>query len=34
MADGDMRASITRIESDIEQLAQTLDGCRKAMDQV
>ena len=34
MADGDLRDQIARIEGDIEQLAQTLDGCRKAMDQV
>ena len=31
MADGDLRDQISRIESDIEQLAKTLDGCRKAM---
>ena len=31
MADGDLRDQIARIESDIEQLAKTLDGCRKAM---
>ena len=29
--DGDLRDQISRIESDIEQLAKTLDGCRKAM---
>jgi hypothetical protein len=31
MADGDLRDQIARIESDIEQLAKTVDGCRKAM---
>ena len=31
MADRDLRDQIARIESDIEQLAKTLDGCRKAM---
>jgi hypothetical protein len=31
MADGDLRDQIARIEADIEQLAQTLEGCRKAM---
>ena len=31
MADGDLRDQISRIASDIEQLAKTLDGCRKAM---
>ena len=30
-ADGDLRDQITRIESDIEQSAKTLDRCRKAM---
>jgi hypothetical protein len=34
MAEGDLRDQIARIEADIEQLAPTLDGCRKAMDQV
>ena len=29
--DGDLRDQISRIESDIERLAKTLDGCRKAM---
>jgi hypothetical protein len=31
MADGDLRDQIERIELDIEHLAKTLDGCRKAM---
>ena len=31
MADGDLRDQIARIEADIDKLAQTLDGCRKAM---
>jgi hypothetical protein len=31
MADGDLRDQIARIEADIEELAKTLDGCRKAM---
>jgi hypothetical protein len=31
MADGDPRDQIARIESDIEQLAEGLDRCRKAM---
>jgi hypothetical protein len=31
MADGHLSNQIARIESDIEQLAKTLDGCRKAM---
>ena len=31
MSDGDPSDQIARIESDIEQLAETLDGCRKAM---
>jgi hypothetical protein len=31
MADGDLRDQIAGIEADIEQLAKTLDGCRKAM---
>jgi hypothetical protein len=31
MANGDLRDQIARIESDIEQLAKTLDRCRKAM---
>ena len=30
-ADGDVRDQIARIESEIEQLAKTLDGCRKTM---
>ena len=29
--DGDLRDQISRIEADIDQLAKTLDGCRKAM---
>ena len=28
---GDLRDQISRIEADIDQLATTLDGCRKAM---
>jgi hypothetical protein len=31
MADGDLSDRIAEIEADIEQLAQTLDRCRKAM---
>ena len=31
MADGDLRDQIARIEVDIDELAKTLDGCRKAM---
>ena len=31
MADRDLRDQIASIESDIEQLAQALEGCRKAM---
>ena len=31
MADGDLRDQIAGIESDIEQLAERLDRCRKAM---
>ncbi len=31
MADGSLSDQIARIESDIEQLAKTLDGCRKFM---
>jgi len=31
MSDGDLRDQIARIEVDIEELAKTLDGCRKAM---
>ena len=31
MADGDLRDQIARIEADIDKLAKTLDGCRKAM---
>ena len=31
MADGDLSDQIARIEGDIEQLAETLDRCRKAM---
>ena len=31
MSDGDLSDQIARIESEIEQLAETLDGCRKAM---
>src|SRR5262245_39232051 len=31
MADGNLRDQIERLESDIEQLAKTLDGCRKAI---
>ena len=31
MADDDLRDQIARIESDIEQLAEGLDRCRKAM---
>jgi len=29
--DGDLSDQISRIESDIERLAKTLDGCRKAI---
>ena len=31
MADGDLRDQIAGIESDLEQLAERLDRCRKAM---
>ena len=31
MADGDLRDQIARIEANIEQLAEGLDQCRKAM---
>jgi hypothetical protein len=31
MSDGDLSDQIARIEADIDQLAQTLEGCRKAM---
>src|SRR5262245_52623588 len=31
MAEGDLHDQIALIECDIEQLAKTLDGCRKAM---
>ena len=31
MADGDLRDQIAGIEADIDELAKTLDGCRKAM---
>ena len=31
MAGGDLRDQISRIEDDIEELAKTLEGCRKAM---
>jgi hypothetical protein len=31
MSDGDLSDQIARIEADVEQLAQTLEGCRKAM---
>jgi hypothetical protein len=31
MADDDLRDQIVRIEADIDKLAKTLDGCRKAM---
>ena len=31
MADGDLRDQIVRLEADIEQLAERLDRCRKAM---
>jgi hypothetical protein len=31
MADGDLHEQIAQIESDIEQLAQTLEKCRKAI---
>jgi hypothetical protein len=31
MADGDLRDQIARNEADIDKLAKTLDGCRKAM---
>jgi hypothetical protein len=31
MADGDLHDQIARIEAEIDDLAKTLDGCRKAM---
>jgi hypothetical protein len=31
MVDGDLHDQIARIEADIDELAKTLDGCRKAM---
>jgi hypothetical protein len=31
MSDGDLHDQISDLESDIEQLAKTLDGCRKAI---
>jgi hypothetical protein len=31
MSDGDLSDQIARIEADIDQLAQTLEGCRKVM---
>jgi hypothetical protein len=31
MADGDLRDQIAGIETDIDELAKTLDGCRKAI---
>ena len=31
MADGDLRDQIARLEADIEELADGLDRCRKAM---
>ncbi len=31
MVDGDLRDQIARLESDIEQLAESLERCRKAM---
>jgi|SRR5215475_13705589 len=31
MSDDDLHDQIERLESDIEKLAKTLDGCRKAM---
>ena len=31
MVDDDLRDQIARIEADIDELAKTLDGCRKAM---
>ena len=31
MADGELSDQIARIEADIEQLAQTCEGCRKAV---
>jgi hypothetical protein len=31
MADGDLRDQIAGIGADIDELAKTLDGCRKAM---
>jgi hypothetical protein len=31
MAEGDLHDQIARIEAEIDELAKTLDGCRKAM---
>ena len=31
MADGDLHDQIARIEAEIDELAETLDECRKAM---
>jgi hypothetical protein len=31
MADGDLHDQIARIEADIDELAKTLDGCRKTI---
>ena len=31
VVDADLRDQIARLEADIEQLSQTLEGCRKAM---
>jgi hypothetical protein len=31
MAEGDLRDQIARLEAEIEELAKTLQGCRKAM---